>query len=302
MTHATIYGVLLLLFSTGESLRFFSWNPRIFKDLTNVNKHRIPTPIRLVDLTLLKAVNARLDWDPKAAPKLDFDEDYYSVLEISEKCDSNQLKKQYYKLVFKYHPDNKKSDTEKELCNRQMMVINNAYKVLKEDHTRAQYDSQRAIGNFGKKARVKFSSQTTEADDRNTESNSSGKSSTSTTSTSNSKSTSYAGPRRPSSSSSSSSSSYSGNTASSYGSSDMNDFFKRVYDKSASGSSTQAAVGEAESPVESIGDILSDLWRDISMDGGRHVLEDLVDFLEEKVKRTRFIRLILYQTPTSPLP
>lgn len=279
MTHATIYGVLLLLFSTGESLRFFSWNPRGFKDLTNVNKHRIPTPIRLVDLTFLKAVNARLDWDPKAAPKLDFDEDYYSVLEISEKCDSNQLKKQYYKLVFKYHPDNKKSDTEKELCNRQMMVINNAYKVLKEENTRAQYDSQRAIGNFGKKARVKFSSQTTEADDRNTESNSSGKSSTSTSPSSNSKSTSYAESRR----SSSSSSSYSGNTASSYGSSDMSDFFKRVYDKSAHGSSPQAAVGEAESPVESIGDILSDLWRDISMDGGRHVLEDLVDFLEDKV-------------------
>lgn len=46
---------------------------------------------------------------------------------------------------FKYHPDNKNSEVEKQLCNRQMMVINAAYKVLKDPETRAKYDQKRRI-------------------------------------------------------------------------------------------------------------------------------------------------------------
>ena len=66
-----------------------------------------------------------------AAPKTDFDEDYYSVLEVSPSVSAKELKKEYYRLVIAYHPDNKPdaSQEEKELLNRQMMVINAAYKV-----------------------------------------------------------------------------------------------------------------------------------------------------------------------------
>lgn len=60
--------------------------------------------------------------------------------------DAKELKKSYYKVVFKYHPDNKETTEEKELCNKQMMVINGAYRVLKDPITRAQYDKQRAKG------------------------------------------------------------------------------------------------------------------------------------------------------------
>jgi hypothetical protein len=54
-------------------------------------------------------------------PKLDFNEDYYSVLEIEPTASSQELKKAYYAIVFTYHPDRKAVETEKELANKQMM-------------------------------------------------------------------------------------------------------------------------------------------------------------------------------------
>lgn len=93
--------------------------------------------------------------DSNSTPKLDFNEDYYSVLEVIDTIDFKQLKKAYYKLVFKYHPDNKVTDEEKELANKQMMVINGAYRVLRNAETRAQYDKQRRLGMKGVRAGVK---------------------------------------------------------------------------------------------------------------------------------------------------
>eukprot|EP01036_Dinobryon_divergens_P025458 gene25458-34008_t len=91
----------------------------------------------------------------KAYPKLDFNEDYYSVLEVSPTIPSSDLKKAYYKIVFKYHPDNKVGDELKALCNKQMMVINAAYKVLRDVNLRAAYDAKRAMGQLGAKSGVK---------------------------------------------------------------------------------------------------------------------------------------------------
>ena len=65
-----------------------------------------------------------MTWDIKSAPKLDFDEDYYSVLEVDSKIAVKGLKKAYYSIVFIYHPDRKADVVEKELANKQMMVIN----------------------------------------------------------------------------------------------------------------------------------------------------------------------------------
>lgn len=87
-----------------------------------------------------------MDWDPKAAPKLDFEEDYYSVLEVDPEIKGKDLKKAYYKLVFKYHPDNKEGEEAKALCNKQMMVINNAYQTLKQDEKRSAYNRKRKCG------------------------------------------------------------------------------------------------------------------------------------------------------------
>ena len=69
-------------------------------------------------------------------PKLDYDEDYYSVLEVNATVNPKDLKKSYYKIVFQYHPDRKNSTNEKILSNKQMMVINGAYRVLRRPETR----------------------------------------------------------------------------------------------------------------------------------------------------------------------
>ena len=66
-------------------------------------------------------------WDPYMAPKLDFDECYYDVLEANSSYDTKELKKAYYKVVYKYHPDTKETEEEKELSNKQMMVSNCSY-------------------------------------------------------------------------------------------------------------------------------------------------------------------------------
>ena len=65
-----------------------------------------------------------MTWDIKSAPKLDFDEDYYSVLEVDSKILPKDLKKAYYSIVFVYHPDRKSEVADKDLANKQMMVIN----------------------------------------------------------------------------------------------------------------------------------------------------------------------------------
>ena len=74
----------------------------------------------------MKDLNAttEMTWDIKSAPKLDFDEDYYSVLEVDSKIAAKDLKKAYYSIVFIYHPDRKLDVADKELANKQMMVIN----------------------------------------------------------------------------------------------------------------------------------------------------------------------------------
>ena len=68
-----------------------------------------PGGAALLDRALLyellgSASDDNLDWDPKSAPKLDFNEDYYSLLEVKPTADSRELKKAYYQMVFRYHP------------------------------------------------------------------------------------------------------------------------------------------------------------------------------------------------------
>lgn len=61
----------------------------------------------------------RLNNNAEKQPKLDFNEDYYSVLEVNPNADSKDLKKAYLKLVFSYHPDNKLNKDNLDLRNRQ---------------------------------------------------------------------------------------------------------------------------------------------------------------------------------------
>ena len=106
-----------------------------------------------------------LNWDSKAAPKLDWNEDYYSVLECDVSVDGKELKKGYYKLVYKYHPDNIENQDTQDLCNKQMMVINGAYKILKNPLLRSLYDKQRSRRLYGAKAGITERSVAVDNDD-----------------------------------------------------------------------------------------------------------------------------------------
>lgn len=117
-----------------------------------VERHTVMFPLRAT------SADSEMNWDPKSGPKLDFNEDYYSVLDVESTVDVKELKKAYYKLVFKYHPDNIENESTKSMCNKQMMVINGAYRILKNINLRIMYDRQRRKGLVGAGAGIKESS------------------------------------------------------------------------------------------------------------------------------------------------
>ena len=190
-----------------------------------------------------------MNWDPKSGPKLDFNEDFYSILEIDPEITSKDMKKAYYKIVFKYHPDNKEGKEQKELCNKQMMVINAAYKVLKDGDARAAYDRKRRMGVYGEAAKAGRSTSGSNNGKTQTQPNKQQSQST--------RSSGY------SSSGSSSSSSSSGDPFGSYG-----------YNQ-------ESGTNDA---TESLGDIFGDFWSEIRKGKTENLVGDLLDFLEDQVK------------------
>jgi DnaJ-class molecular chaperone len=69
--------------------------------------------------------------------KYDKKQDYYEILGVSPRSKESELKKAYYKLAQKYHPD--KSDGNK-AHEEKFKTINAAYEVLKDENQRQIYD------------------------------------------------------------------------------------------------------------------------------------------------------------------
>ncbi|MEA4910615.1 Chaperone protein DnaJ [bioreactor metagenome] len=79
--------------------------------------------------------------------------DYYETLGVSKSASKDEIKKAFYKLAAKYHPDKKDGDEAK------FKEINEAYQVLSNDQKRKEYDmygqtfsgagSQGGAGPFG---------------------------------------------------------------------------------------------------------------------------------------------------------
>jgi DnaJ-class molecular chaperone len=67
--------------------------------------------------------------------------DYYSILGISKSSSQDDIKKAYRKLASKHHPD-RGGDT------AQFQKIEEAYRILSDDQTRAQYDNPMPQYNF----------------------------------------------------------------------------------------------------------------------------------------------------------
>ena len=63
---------------------------------------------------------------------------YYEVLGISKTASSDEIKKAYRNLAFKYHPDRNSGD---KVAEEKFKEINEAYDVLSDEKKRADYDS-----------------------------------------------------------------------------------------------------------------------------------------------------------------
>ncbi|CAI5462630.1 unnamed protein product [Closterium sp. Yama58-4] len=64
-------------------------------------------------------------------------QDYYAVLGVSRKATAAEIKKAFYALAKKYHPDANKDDPN---AAKKFQEVQQAYEVLKDDEKRAMYD------------------------------------------------------------------------------------------------------------------------------------------------------------------
>lgn len=70
---------------------------------------------------------------------------YYTILELSEKCTIEDIKKNYRRLAKMYHPDTNLGKVE---YLEKFKIINEAYEVLSNDEKRKNYDHSMGFNNI----------------------------------------------------------------------------------------------------------------------------------------------------------
>lgn len=64
--------------------------------------------------------------------------DYYKVLGVSKNCSPKDIKKAYYQLAKKFHPDTNKGDPD---AGRKFQDVSEAYEILSDETKRREYDT-----------------------------------------------------------------------------------------------------------------------------------------------------------------
>lgn len=64
--------------------------------------------------------------------------DYYKILGVSKNSSTKDIKKAYYQLAKKYHPDTNKDDPN---ASKKFQEVSEAYEILSDDTKRKEYDT-----------------------------------------------------------------------------------------------------------------------------------------------------------------
>lgn len=88
--------------------------------------------------------------------------DYYNILGISENATKEDIKKRYYELAKKYHPDSSESEG---FSEQKFIEINEAYHILIDPEKRETYDYVRKYGGINKRLWERFEKDVTNIKD-----------------------------------------------------------------------------------------------------------------------------------------
>ena len=69
--------------------------------------------------------------------------DYYAILGVARNANQKDIKKAYYQLAKKYHPDTNKDDP---TAAKKFQEVSEAYEVLSDDGKRAEFDNFGSAG------------------------------------------------------------------------------------------------------------------------------------------------------------
>jgi curved DNA-binding protein CbpA len=75
---------------------------------------------------------------------------YYEILEISELASADEIKKQYRKLMMKYHPDRHNDNPLIHLAEREVKKYQEAYEIIGNKDKRVRYDLELKKSRFEK--------------------------------------------------------------------------------------------------------------------------------------------------------
>jgi DnaJ-class molecular chaperone len=78
-------------------------------------------------------------------PKFDPSKNYYDILGVRKDSSESEIKRAYYGLAKKYHPDSNPG------LESKFKEINEAYTVLSDSKIKRQYDSARLMNGFSRK-------------------------------------------------------------------------------------------------------------------------------------------------------